>query len=129
MKQIREPASGRFETKSTPMKILRNLALSAAVVAALSLATPAQAFWGWGRGPVFRGRVVVGYPGYYGYYAPAYYAPAYYPPAYYGYYGPYYAPYYGGGIAFGFGGHGGYGYRGGYRGGYGFRGATHGGRR
>jgi hypothetical protein len=104
------------------MKMLRKLALVGVALATLSLATPAQAFWF----PFFRGRVVVGYPGYY---RPVYYG--YYNPYYYNYYyGPgYYGGYYGPGFAFG--GHyyrGGYG---GYRGGYGgFRGGGgHGGHR
>jgi hypothetical protein len=42
--------------------MLRKLALVGVALATLSLATPAQAFWF----PFFRGRVVVGYRGYYG---------------------------------------------------------------
>jgi len=106
----RSPA--REQPSPSRMKLLHKLALSAVAFAALTFATPAQAFWG--RHVVYGGRVVVGYPYYYGYYSPAYY----YPPAYYGYYGPYY-----GGVGFAFGGHGYYrggGFRGGgFRGGFG----------
>jgi uncharacterized membrane protein YgcG len=106
------------------MKMFRKLALAAVAVATLSLATPAQAFWF----PFFRPRVVVGYPGYYGYARPVYYG--YYNPYYYGpgYYGGYYGP----GVTFAFGGRdffrGGRGFRGGFGGG--FRGGGgHGGHR
>jgi hypothetical protein len=93
------------------MKLLHKLALSLVVVAGLTFATPAQAWWF--HGP----RVVVGfgYPYYAGYY-PGYYG-YYYGPAYYGYYP--YGGYYGG---FAFGGHYYHGYRGYY---HGYRGGRH----
>jgi hypothetical protein len=74
------------------MKLLHKLALPLVVIAALAMATPAQARW-------WRHRVFYG--GYYGYGYPYYYGPGYFG-AYYGapYYG-YYGPYYGGGFAFG----------------------------
>jgi hypothetical protein len=95
------------------MKLIHKLTLALVAVAALGLATPAQA-WPFHRH--FVGVYVQPYGGYvypdYAYYGP----PPYYNPYYSGYYGP---RIYGGGIGFAFGGHGYYhGGYGGFRGGY-----------